>query len=303
MYSTAGLALVIALATIPRILVAQSTGQFNPGSGVRKLGDDASRDRTARLFVDPSISSPLRSSAWAFSLQSSSEKTEVKIQANLSDLKPEWKSALSFSLVGPVSENSALTDVANLDGLAGKTRAELAFSSDVARETTTKTYGSLTFSSPLFEYRNNADVTRKEETRKALYAVKGGIVYSKAKYWTVSVGGRFEKSFVDQKKQTVCAPLSSGTPGALTCESLVVGAPSAAEKQASEVGVRRALSNYAAVSFNWIHDFKNSVDGFEIPIWVIPDAGGTLGGGLRITYVSERDKNLRISLFVGTFKL
>ena len=295
--------------SIPVLGAAQVSGVLDPEHNAprgeaAKVLDRAARDRLeklARLVVDPSLAGPFRSSAWGFTLRTVSGASEVAVQANLSQKTFGEKTAFSFGLIGPLNKDAATTNVANLDGLVGTTRGELGWVRDIAKPDTNSWYARVAAAAPLFEYRATPGLVAAKD-RKPMYNAAAGYVFKNLEY-ALRLGAKYERGFKSADEQTICTPATIGVPGALSCDSYVIGAPIALTKTMGEVEFRRLYSTTLSISVGVVYDFRNDVTGIDLPLWFIPDIKSGLGGGIRLGFRSDDKKRPTLSLFIGQFKL
>jgi len=66
---------------------------------------------------------------------------------------------------------------------------------------------------------------------------------------------------------------------------------------------RAAFAKFISASFAISYNVDRGVTGIDIPVWMIPDASGSFGGGVRFGYRSDSRKHPTLSIFVGHFKL
>lgn len=265
--------------------------------------NDTMISQFAKLLVDPSLTSALRASSWGVSIGSTQSAGEVKIQANLADLiSDSTTDALSLSLIGPLDSSNPATDLVDLDGLVGTTRAELAWTSDILNANWKHPSFSIsaTGAAPRFDYRPTATGT-EQSTRKPTYAIEGGIS-TKSVRLAFGAGLRYEDLYKASDEQSICTPVDAAG-SAETCKNVVVGAPAHSKTTVAKAEVRWQFGKYTAASLNANYDIKNSVTGLALPIWVFPDIAGGFGGGIRFGYASDGDHHFSVAIFVGQFKL
>jgi hypothetical protein len=290
---------VIAIA--PLCLSAQAMGVLDPGPRKARSLEAVRVERLARLLVDPSLTNPLRASAWAVSFNTLTENSEAKVQLNLAGILVDDTSALSLGVIGPVNKKGQVSELADLDGLVGTTRVELAWTRHIAAATHRKFYARVAGAAPRFEYRavpglNSASV------RKPVFSAAAGIAFT-TNAQVIRLGYRHEHTYNPANSQSVCVPANLGVVGALICTSLVVGAPSRSRKNIVEGEYRAAFAKFISASVGVSHNVDSGVTGIDIPVWMIPDASGSFGGGVRFGYRSDSHKRPTLSIFVGHFKL
>ncbi len=260
-----------------------------------------------RLLVDPSEAGSVRSSAWAVALRALSDASEVKIQLNLSNRITGDSSALALAMIGPVNRKATITELADLDGLTGTTRVELAWTKNLAKEEGNMIYARATGSRPQFQYRISPGLNAAE-TRKSVFGGAAGIARKVENKFLLRAGYRYERSYKPQSEQSICTPVDVGVPNALRCVSIIIGEPREARKNLLDAEYRFIFGSYFSASAAVSYDIDNKITGFDLPIWMIPGVHtpGTkpaYGGGLRFGYRSDNRKHPTISVFVGGFKL
>lgn len=293
------LGMVIVL--IPLCLRAQAMGVLDPGPLKGRSLRATRVERLARLLVDPSLANPVRASAWAFSFNTLTENSEAKIQLNLAGVVVDDSSAFSLGLIGPVNKKEPVSELADLDGLVGNTRAELAWTRHIAAATHRKFYARVTGAAPRFEYRTVPGLN-SAAMRKAAFSGAGGVAFI-TNLHVLRLGYRYEQTYKAPNSQSVCVPANFGVADAFTCTSLVVGAPTRSRKNIIEGEYRVVFAKYISASVGVSHNVHSNVTGFDVPIWMIPDASGSFGGGVRFGYRSDGHKRPTLSIFVGHFKL
>lgn len=281
---------------------AQETGVLDPGPSVARKGTAAEGIiQRARLVVDPALQNPVRASVWGMAIRAHSDDSEVKIQANLAEIFKLGNTALSLSLIEPVSKDGAITELADLDGLVGTTRGELAWTHDIAQQSTiAKYYARVTGSAPRFEYRTPAGLA-KEETRKATVSGSAGVAFVEVDN-VFRLGYRHENGFKAADERSICTPVNVGVPNAVECEAVALGPPASSTKNVIDFEYRRTLGNYTSFVLAVAHDVDNGVTGFDLPIWFIPDVHDKFGGGIRVGFRSDQKKSPTLSIFIGQFK-
>ena len=290
-----------AIALAPLCLRAQAMGVLDPGPmKARSLGA-VRLERLARLLVDPSLTNPLRASAWALSFNTLTENSEAKIQLNLAGILVDDSSAFSLGVIGPVNKKGQVSELADLDGLVGTTRAELAWTRHIASATHRKFYARVAGAAPRFEYRTVPGL-KSASARKAAFSGAAGIAFT-TNVQVIRVGYRYEQTYNPASTQSVCVPANLGVTDALTCTSLVVGAPHLSRKNIVDGEYRVVFAKYISASVGISHNVDSGVTGFDVPIWMIPDASGSFGGGIRLGYRSDGHRHPTLSIFVGHFKL
>ena len=283
----------------PNALVV--TSDAIPSLYGRNMTDNERREFAALVF-DPSLSSGLRSSAWTATIDASQTDKEGKIQANLCDVVPKCGgSALDLTISGPLTANSDLTELADLNGLRGSVRAELGGTYNLANAA-----GSPSFTARLglarheFSYRDPATLAEASQDRTGTSFSAGAAMKG------VNVAGSFayrrESSYRSAGEQEVCVPATFGPAGTTTCSTMVVGGPAHSTKDVLEGEIRGSWNATGAIRLHVAHDFTSSATGVDLPVYVIPDVSGNLAGGVRLGYRTDT-KRWSAAMFVGAFKL
>ena len=277
---------ILAQCVIVHGAFAQATGVLNKSvARSRSLAAEEPTSQLARLLVDPSLSNPVRASAWSAALTASSTSSEAKIQINLADIMKSASdslSSLALAIIAPLNKDDDFTELANLDGLVGTTRGEFAWTRGIADGDArqVKLFVTATGAAPRFEFRTAPGLV-KSETRKPAYSVAGGVARI-GQQTVLRLGYRYEDKYTAPDEQSICTPISVGIAGATACEHMVIGPPTQSRKNVVEGEFRWLTGKYFSTSLVARHDFSESVWGFDLPLWVIPDGEGNLGGGFRI---------------------
>ena len=289
------------IAVAPLCLRAQAMGVLDAGPMKARSLEAMRIERLARLLVDPSLTSPLRASAWAVSFNTLTENSEAKIQLNLAGILVDDTSALSLGVIGPVNKKGQVSELADLDGLVGMTRVELAWTRHIAAATHRKFYARVAGAAPSFEYRTVPGLN-STSVRKPVFSGAVGVAFT-TNVQVIRLGYRHEETYNPANSQSVCVPANLGVAGALTCTSLVVGPPSHSRKNIVDGEYRAAFAKFISASVGVSYNVDRGVTGIDIPVWMIPDASGSFGGGVRFGYRSDSHKHPTLSIFVGHFKL
>lgn len=285
---------------------AQATGEF--GRVAARIQSNSSRSTNGRellrLLVDPSLANPVRASAWSAALTATSGASEAKVQFNLTDvlnMKSLNTSSFALAIIAPLTAGEKLTELANLDGLVGTTRAALSWAREIADDSSNlKVFMTMTGAAPRFEFRTAPSLS-ESTTRKPTYGINGGAAWINLT-WVARAGYRHESNWTAPTEQSVCTPVDIGVPAALTCKALVIGGPTQARKNVVDAEYRRVLRKDFTVGLTVSRNLDNGITGFDLPIWMIPDGEGNLGGGFRLGYRTDTKKPT-LSVFVGQFKL
>jgi hypothetical protein len=254
------------------------------------------------LVSDPTLSMLTRASSWTVNIVAFEEGEEAKIQANLCDIVAcKGNTALGVLLAGPLETKTHFTELANLDGLAGNTRIELSGTHNLTNATGKLAFSAkATFGHRRFEFVNASDLSENESSR-GVWSVEAGPSLK----WTstmVTAGYRYESSYKAPEAQNVCTPASFGPVGTEVCSEVIVGGPTHKTKNLVEAEMGMSIRQVAAFRLTAAYDFTNQVTAFDLPIYVIPNASGALGGGVSLGYRSDT-KQITASLFVSAFKL
>jgi len=138
--------------------------------------------------------------------------------------------------------------------------------------------------------------------RKPVYGGAAGVAFT-TNVQVIRVGYRHEETYNPAAAQSVCVPANLGLAGAFTCTSLVIGPPSRSRKNLIDGEYRAAFAKFISASVAISYNIDHGVTGIDIPVWMIPDASGSFGGGVRFGYRSDSRKHPTLSIFVGHFKL
>jgi hypothetical protein len=303
---------------------AQRTGVLDPSipRGQRKFGaeialaslDSEGIDRFARLLLNLSDAGSAGSSTWKISVTSSNTGGEVGINVNLTDvvasvpglkrfsLVADPLSAFRLSLLGPINARGPFTELADLNGLVGVARGELAYTHRLATVNFATPSLSLDVSGalPTFTFAEAATLAR-DTLRHRLFSAGVGLVFKNGTNFA-RLGYRYQNLYKANPEKPVCTPASFGPPGTSTCESLSIGAPNHSTKHAGELEVRYSFKQYVTANAQVSHDFQNSMTGVDVPVLFIPDAKSGLGGGVRFGYRTDTHRPTA-SIFVGVFKV
>jgi hypothetical protein len=256
----------------------------------------AQRNSTARLVLDPSLSSTLRASSAAFGVFTTSSGTEASLQLNLS----RDSNSVSMRLVAPTAKQSAFTDLVSLDGLIGVPRAEFNWIGNVAGTKVHMPYLRGVGGASVHEYRMTAggDETSTREIAFESSAGYGRKIGARLG-GLLRVGLKYVRRFADSPSQSVCTQAVGAPAGVFTCEEQMVGAPRLNETQGAEAEFRTSLS-WITVGAVVTRDVKNGATGVVIPLWFLRDDKGALGGGVRLGYSSAAPSTWHLSVFVGS---
>jgi hypothetical protein len=121
-----------------------------------------------------------------------------------------------------------------------------------------------------------------------------------------SITGAFEyqSAYEEHKASTVCPVDVTAT--FVKCTSGSLGGPDHKKKALGSLELRHmfimpegAFLKSLGVSAQVTHDFNSDVTGFDLPLYLIPDAKGNLLGGLRFGYRTDTD-DLAVGVFVGS---
>lgn len=112
----------------------------------------------------------------------------------------------------------------------------------------------------------------------------------------------YQRSFEDQRSAVLC-PASDGAP--VRCVNGPIGAPNRKNSLLGALELRKqfALKDFwipaVGVSPQITYDLLQDKGGFDLPIYVVPDAKGNLLGGVRFGYRTDTD-DLAVGVFVGS---
>ncbi|HYV97434.1 MAG TPA: hypothetical protein VE967_08285 [Gemmatimonadaceae bacterium] len=310
----AGLAAPPARAQITGTLTPRAAGvqaldahHNDVSSAVKKYGRDMTLEQQrdfAVLVNDITLTSAARASIWTASIVGYSSGADAKIQFNLCDIPESLckkaSSALSLTLAGPVNKDNpnGLTDLASFDGLAGKSRAEVAFRSKAVNATWQPglvVQGS--YSRPSFAFRNAGSLAKASEKHDA-YTVSAGIA-ARGAATALELTAAYEDAFRAKSATSLCTPLGNAA-NQSTCESVSIGAPGRKIRRVVGFDARRAISQAAGVGIAFNHDVSAGVTSIDLPVWVIPAPEKGLGAGVRFSYATDT-KETKLTFFVGTF--
>lgn len=320
------LAALAATCLVPSTIRAQKTGVLNPDSNrvspdsrdyraLQAQGSPAvlsreEKDRFARLLLNLPDLGGSGSSAWRFTIRSSGENaSEAGIHVNLTDIVPspipkksDTLSAFMLGLAGPLNKKpDSASALADLNGLSGTTRGELLYIFHLAtiRFWIPSVSAHVDGAAPTFIFAQTSTLARDTVRRPAFRAGSG--VLFKSERALLRFGYDYENAYKASRDQSICTPLIGGPAGTLTCESLALGAPKHYRRHFGAIEVRYSFRKYVAFRAQFTRDFKN-VNGYDLPIWFIPDASAKLGGGIRFGYRTDQ-KHLTASIFTSVFQV
>ncbi len=289
----------------------QSTGYMappsDPGTSRTLAGtSDARRVRELGvLLFDPSLKSAARTTNWTVSLAADRGKKEAKLQFNLCDLPgvcDDARRVFSATLVGPVDSTASSTELADLDGLAGKARLEVTASFRMLEGENNLVWGGKGRVAPVsFKYRD-ASTLDGAETSETAWSVEGFLGYRWGSSTLLQAKYRVEESWKPGDKRDLCVPSSADPPGTLVCEEVVVGGPKQQEKSVLGLSLSQRVGGVAAFRLEYSVDVDSEVWGVGLPVYIIPSTGEGLAGGVQFGYRSDEDQ-LSLSVFVSLFKL
>jgi hypothetical protein len=281
---------------------AQATGVLVPDGRVTPAKARV-LSNLAQLIVDPALRAPVRSSAWAAALRATAGASEAAIQLNLSNFALGDSSAFSLAIVSPVTDNARSTEIANLDGLAGRTRGELTYTRNIASDTRQSYYVGASLATPRFTYRLAPD-GGETDRRRALTSVKAGLLFKDADATgMLTIGGRFERTYVAPDGTTLCRTVAGNPSGVQTCEEQVIGEPLRRTLKVVDLELRGRLPRFGAVGARVERDFENDQTVLLIPLWLVPDTEKSFAGGVQASYRTQGSRRWAIAVFVGQFKL
>jgi hypothetical protein len=297
---------LLLLVGLPLLGSAQQTGAFEPFVGPRVKPTAAERSRFQVLMTDPLLSSTMRLSAWTATLASMGNNSEARLQANLCDLgRLAARCAASgrgydLTLAGPLTRNATVTDLADLQGLAGTNRLELGVRTGVLNATRRPSFSlRAAFGYPIFDYRAGTDLTPTAD-RHPIGSVMAGVGFKNTK-WSASAGYRIESSYKAQDPEFVCSPAPFGT-ATTVCEQYVLNGPTHETRNVFSVDTRVAFASAGATGAMFSFDNKRHVWGAEVPFWVVPQSVAGFGAGVRFGYRSDTRRGTA-AFFVSAFRL
>lgn len=121
----------------------------------------------------------------------------------------------------------------------------------------------------------------------AMLTASGNVVFG---------GARWERSYKSQDKVQQCVP--GPAPGVEVCDTQPFGAPERQNKLVAYTEYRAFVGGKYAISPRVSYDFDNSKLGIRIPVWLVPNAKGSLTGGLRFDWNND-DDDVITSVFVS----
>ena len=319
-----GLVALGALCANARVAPAQRTGILDPTrrvtrifaptdlSALRSIGspsllDSAQKDRFARLLLNlPDLGAG--SSAWRISMRSGMGRDagEASIHVNLSDIllpKSDTLSAFMLGLAGPLTnQESGVNELADLNGLAGTTRAELAYIFHLAttRFLIPSVSAHIDGAAPSFAFAETPTLVH-DTVRHAAYRAGAGVLFKNTSA-LVRFGYDYENAYQASDDESLCSPLPGAPAGTLGCETIALGAPRHYSKHLGTIEVRYAWTRWFAARVQLNRDFTNNVNGYDLPIWFIPDVNSNLGGGIRFSYRTDLKRGT-LSVFTSLFKI
>ena len=149
------------------------------------------------------------------------------------------------------------------------------------------------------------DATSLEEksVQKVPLGAKGFVTWFPNISLTAITGSlEYQHDFEDQDSAIMC-PVSTTAP--VRCVSGPIGAPGRTNSLLAAFELRKQLElkNFwipsIGIAPQITYDFLGKKGGVDVPIYVVPDAGGNLLGGVRFGYRTDT-KDLAVGVFVGT---
>ncbi|HYJ80053.1 MAG TPA: hypothetical protein VEW03_10650 [Longimicrobiaceae bacterium] len=274
------------------------------GASVSQARQDSLDESFAVLVSDPSLSRVSRTSAWTLNVVAFEEGEEARIQANLCDMGLNvcaGESALSLLLAGPLDKDTHFSELADLNGFAGNTRLELSYANNLTDQTGAPGFsGRVSIGQRNFDFLDPATLAPSAEEH-AVWGLEGGMG-AKWPNRSILASYRYEDSYGAPDAQDICRPASFGPAGTQVCGEAVVGAPTNTTKHVLQLEAAQVFARSGAVRLTVAHDLESDVTAVNIPIYVIPDTKGALGGGLSLGYRSDTGR-ITASFFVSVFKL
>lgn len=112
----------------------------------------------------------------------------------------------------------------------------------------------------------------------------------------VAAGYHYELDYRKSAATQICIPY--GTTGALRCRSAVIGRPKKDEGGLVSAEVRGYFNPRWAINPQYVKSVDDGKWTIEMPVYFIPDAKGSLIGGISPKYASD-SKDWEIRVFVG----
>jgi hypothetical protein len=276
---------------------AQERGVLSRRGAISISGESASMESIARLLFNPELSGFARASSWAFSLLAFQEKGEAKLQANLCEvIACKGRHAVHFLLAGPVNSKTGFTELADLDGLIGSTRAELGGTYGLLSEVGLSP--KLTLARQTFDYIDPASLAARSDEHWS-HSIGLGLSWKPVAKTQLTLSARREGLHkAAGQPQGVCRPATFGPPGTSACQNVVVGAPTEREPNIFEFEVAQ---NLGKVAFRLKLAYDSDVVAATLPLYVIPNTQGNLSGGVKLGYRSDEDRP-HVTFFVNAFE-
>ena len=297
---------LVVLFGLPVMASAQSTGTFEPFVGDRVKATAAERSRFQVLMTDPLLTAPMRLTAWTATLASMGNNSEARVQANLCDLARMSAKcnargrAYDLTLAGPLTKNTTVTDLADLQGLPGTNRIELGTRWGVLNATKRPSLSlRAAFGYPIFDWRAGTELTPTSD-RHPVGAITAALGFKTTK-WSMAGGYRVERTYKAQDPEFVCSPAPFGTATSV-CELYVLNGPTLQTRNVFSMDSRVAFASSAASGAMFSYDMKRHVWGAEVPFWVIPQSVAGFSAGVRFGYRRDTRRGTA-AVFVSAFRL
>jgi hypothetical protein len=109
----------------------------------------------------------------------------------------------------------------------------------------------------------------------------------------------YSQAFSPAPSTSLCTPLSgTSVPGATTCRTVALGAPTADKGSTVGLELRRISASGIGIAPAVRYLFDSDVTTVEVPIYFIPGSDKSMVGGVRVGWRSDQ-KNVTVSVFVG----
>lgn len=290
--------------------LAQRTGVLDPDS--RKAGvasefglQSVSREQRTSLAVllfDPQLDRTTRATAWAVNIVASQAGKEARLQANLCDIGAcNGRFTVGATMTAPIDTTTKDAQFADLSGLTGSSRAEVIVSYGLTNFDAAPTVSLTgTAARPKYTYRTSGSLA-KAELQVTNWSGSGAVAVKRPS-WLAQVSFTHEQSRKAQVTSNVCTPSDVGPSGTVVCYATPIGEPADVRKNIGAVEGAYVFEGVAAIRVKASYDFNSDVAGIDVPIYIVPDASGSLSGGVRLGYRTDQDE-FTAQLFFSLFKL
>jgi hypothetical protein len=200
-------------------------------------------------------------------------------------------SGTDITISAPLNKNDDLTNISTLDGLANAFLLKVAHSNFRVKPTAVFpdnawdwVYGvSATLGYENFNYYDNTNITRQEQTEVPWGAGLFGGFISSTSDSLISMGLDYQKSYDKSKSRTVCP--QSMTTAWVDCITGNIGSPVKKIKHLAYIEYRRLFEHFG-FNFRVTHDFENDETGLDLPIYLVKakaaDKPAVFNGGIRL---------------------